>query len=76
MRDDDIDRSDLPEISPKRFAKALVRKGLKPVPQKVLLTLRIDSEVLAWFRERGRGYQTQMNTILKAYKEALEKHSV
>lgn len=65
-----IDLSDIPEVSPERFARAIVRRGLKPVNRKAQVTLRIDSEVIDWFRARGRGYQTRINLILKAYKEA------
>ncbi len=73
MRDEDIDFSDLPEIPPERFAQSLVRKGLKPVTRKSQITLRIDADVLEWFRAKGSGYQSQMNAILRAYKEAHEK---
>ncbi len=72
MADEDIDFSDIPEIPPERFAKALVRKGLKPVQRKAQLTLRLDADVLEWFRAQGRGYQTRINSILRAYKEAQE----
>ena len=65
-----IDLSDIPEVSPEQFARAIVRRGLKPVRRKAQVTLRVDSEVIDWFRARGRGYQTQINSILKAYKEA------
>lgn len=70
MRDEDIDISDLPEVPPERFAQALVRKGLKPVLRKSQITLRVDADVLEWFRAKGAGYQSQMNAILRAYKEA------
>jgi uncharacterized protein (DUF4415 family) len=70
MKDRDIDRSDIPEMSPEMFARGLVRKGLRPVLRKEQLTLRIDSDVLSWFRSQGEGYQTRINAILKAYKEA------
>lgn len=73
MRDEDIDFSDIPEMTPEMFARAIVRKGLKPVTRKSQITLRIDSEVLDWFRARGSGYQSQMNAVLRAYKEAHEK---
>jgi BrnA antitoxin of type II toxin-antitoxin system len=36
-------------------------------------TLRIDSDILEWFRAQGAEYQSQMNAILRAYKEAHEK---
>ena len=73
MRDEDIDLSDIPEIPPERFAQAIVRKGLKPVLRKSQITLRIDADVLEWFRARGSRYQSQMNAVLRAYKEAHEK---
>ena len=73
MTDEDIDFSDIPEISPEKFAQAILRKGLKPVARKSQITLRIDSEVLDWFRAKGTGYQSQMNAVLRAYKEAHEK---
>ncbi len=56
MTDDDIDFSDIPRVSAEMFAKGMVRKGLKPVVKKQQLTLRIDSDVVAWFKAQGRGY--------------------
>ena len=37
---------------------------------KQLVTLRLDADVLAYFRKHGRRYQTQMNAVLRAYMEA------
>jgi uncharacterized protein (DUF4415 family) len=62
----------IPPLTPEMFAKAIVRKGLKPVTRKAQITLRVDAEVLEWFKRQGKGYQTQINAILKAYKEAQE----
>jgi uncharacterized protein (DUF4415 family) len=59
-----------PEWTPEMFARAVARKGLKPVPKKALLSLRIDSDVIAWFRKQGAGYQTRMNALLRAFMEA------
>ena len=70
MQDNQIDFSDNPEVTPEMFAKAIVRKGLKPVVQKSQITLRIDEDVLTWFKKQGTGYQTRINSLLKAYKEA------
>ena len=70
MTDEDIDLSDCPEITPEMFAKAVVRRGLKPVPNKTQVTLRLDQDVLDWFKAQGRGYQTQINALLRAYMEA------
>ena len=70
MDDADIDLSDCPEITPDLFARAIVRRGLPATPTKAQVTLRIDSDVLAWFKSQGRGYQTQINPLLRAYMEA------
>lgn len=73
MEDEAIDYSDVPPLSPEMFAQALVQKGLKPAPGKAQITLRLDKDVLEWFRHQGAGYQTRINAILKAYKEAHEQ---
>jgi uncharacterized protein (DUF4415 family) len=70
LKDKDIDLSDVPEVSPEMFARAIVRHGLKPVSRKAQLTLRLDSDVLDWFRKQGQGYQTKINALLKAYMDA------
>lgn len=70
LEDNDIDFSDSPEVPPKMFARALVRRGLKPVSRKEQLTLRVDSDVLDWFRRQGQGYQTKINALLRAYMDA------
>jgi uncharacterized protein (DUF4415 family) len=71
MEDEDIDLSDCPEITPEQFAKAVVRRdGLQSPKNKAQVTLRIDSDVLDWFKLQGRGYQTQINSLLRAYMEA------
>ncbi len=61
---------DAPEWTPAMFARAVARKGLKPVPKKVLLSLRIDADVIDWFKAQGAGYQSRMNALLRAYMEA------
>ena len=70
MRDEDIDLSDAPEITPQMFAQAVVRRGVKSRPKKQQITLRLDGDVLHWFRSQGRGYQTKINDLLRAYMEA------
>jgi len=70
MPNGEIDLSGLPEIPPEKFAQALVRKGLQPVLRKAQITLRIDADVLEWFRGRGAGYQSRINAVLRAYKQA------
>lgn len=65
MRDEDIDFSDIPEQGPEFFAKAI----LWPGPKKQI-TLRLDPDVLKFFRKQGRGYQTTINAVLRKYMEA------
>jgi uncharacterized protein (DUF4415 family) len=70
ITDEEIDLSDCPEITPEKFSKAVVRQGLPVAKNKAQVTLRIDSDVLEWFKSHGRGYQTQINSLLRAYMEA------
>ncbi|NOQ64873.1 MAG: hypothetical protein GQ582_10210 [Methyloprofundus sp.] len=70
MEDKDINLSELSELSAEQFANAVVRKGLKPVQKKTQITLRLDTDVLNWFKAQGQGYQTNINALLKAYKDA------
>jgi uncharacterized protein (DUF4415 family) len=73
MTDDQIDLSDAPELTPEMFARAVVRRGLKPAPRKAQVTLRVDDDVLHWFKSQGRGYQTKINALLRAYMEANQR---
>ncbi|MSQ72683.1 MAG: hypothetical protein EXR27_15550 [Betaproteobacteria bacterium] len=70
MKDSEIDYSESPELSPKAFARTVVRQGLATVVPKAQLTLRLDADVLNWFRAQGRGYQTRINALLRAYRDA------
>jgi len=70
MTDDDIDTSDIPAVTPEMFAKAVVKRGLKAKASKAQLTIRVDRDVLTWFKSHGPGYQTQINALLRAYMEA------
>lgn len=68
MADEEIDFTDLPEVTAEMFARAVVKRGLKP-RHKTQLTLRLDSDVVEWFKQQGHGYQTRMNALLRAYME-------
>ncbi len=70
MKDEDIDFTDIPRLTPEMFAKGVVRKGFTPIPRKHQITLRLDDDVLSFFREFGQGYQTKINQLLRAYMEA------
>ncbi len=69
MKDEDIDFSDIPEVPPEMFARGIVRRGLKPVKRKKQLTLRVDGDVVEWYQRQGPGYQTRINSLLRAYME-------
>lgn len=65
-RDDEIDFSDIPEQGKAFFKQAVLR-----LPQpKTAVTIRLDRPVLQWFKAQGRGYQTRINALLRAYMEA------
>jgi hypothetical protein len=46
---------------------------LKKARTKIVTTIRLDADVLEWFRAMGAGYQTRINAVLRAYKAAYEK---
>ena len=56
-----IDFSDAPERT--RPSRVVVGRFYRPVKQ--LVSLRVDADVLAWFRSRGKKYQTYMNEVLR-----------
>ena len=64
--DEGIDFSDIPPLTPAFRAKATLRMPAKKEP----VTLRLDHDVLAWFRTLGRGYQTRINAVLRSYVQA------
>ena len=70
MTNEQIDLTETPEVSAEMFARAIVRRGLKIIPRKTQLTLRVDSDVLEWYKKQGAGYQTKINALLRAYMEA------
>jgi len=57
-------------ITPEEFGRAMAAKGVSVAPKKTLLSLRIDSDVIEWFRGQGAGYQSRINALLRAYMEA------
>ncbi|MCL4688476.1 MAG: BrnA antitoxin family protein [Burkholderiales bacterium] len=59
-----------PEADVKHIVRGIVRQGLKPVSPKASISLRLDADVLEWFKSKGPGYQTRINAVLKAFKDA------
>jgi uncharacterized protein (DUF4415 family) len=68
LRDEDIDLSDMPEITD--WTGAVRGKFYRPVKQQ--LTLRLDADVIHWFKthpQGSEGYQTRINRALRRYVE-------
>ncbi len=73
MRDEDIDLSDIPELTEEQWATAF-RPGLSR-PIKLPVTIRLDADVVAWFKDHadGKPYQTEINRVLRQYVAKAEK---
>ena len=51
--------------------KTAVQQAVLRMPKsKQMVSIRLDDEVLAWFKKQGKGYQTKINEILKMYMRA------
>ena len=48
----------------------MAHQGLPIPPRKTQIALRVDGDVLAWFKAQGKGYQSRINALLRAYMEA------
>ncbi|MDE1146428.1 MAG: BrnA antitoxin family protein [Azospirillaceae bacterium] len=64
--DSPIDTSDAPEVTDWSGAK----RGMFYRPVKTALSLRLDADVVDWFRRQGDGYQTRINAALREYIQA------
>jgi len=71
LSDEEIDYSEIPELGDDFFKNAVLR-----MPEsKAIVTIRLDRDVLDWFKKQGRGYQTRINTLLKTYMKAQQRLS-
>ena len=71
LKDQEIDYSEIPELGDDFFKSAVLRM---PEP-KALVTLRLDRDVLEWFKKQGPRYQTRINALLRAYVEAKKRQA-
>lgn len=72
LTDEDIaaairDDPDTFEAEPEWFEHVLM---LRPARPKERITVRLDADMLDWFRIQGKGYQTRINAVLRAYYES------
>lgn len=72
MADDEIDTSDIPPLDDEFFAKGELRMP----KSKPMISIRIDADVLEWFKAQGAGYQTRMNAVLRLYMLSQTEHRV
>lgn len=76
MTDEQIDTADVPEATAEAWMQAR-RPGLyRPIKQPV--TLRLDADIVTWFKEhaQGRGYQTDINRVLRRYVTSTEATTI
>jgi uncharacterized protein (DUF4415 family) len=60
-----IDTSDIPELDASFWEKAQL---VQPITKQAI-SLRVDRDVLDWFKSQGKGYQSLMNAVLRSYVE-------
>ena len=65
IKGEDIDTLEIPELEEAFFKEAAWR-----LPGKQPVTIRIDTDVLEWFKSQGKGYQTRINQLLRRYMKA------
>jgi len=65
MKDSEIDYTDIPPLEKDFFKKAVLWPGTKKQ-----ITLRLDPDVVDFFKKKGRGYQSMINAVLRKYVEA------
>ena len=68
--DETVASPEHPETAVKHIVRGIVRRGLAPLPSKASISLRVDQDVLEWFKAQGAGYQTRINTVLRAFRDA------
>ena len=63
LSDKDIDYSDIPETDEEFWNDAQIIFPTK----KTHLSIRLDDDIISWFKQFGRGYQTKINAVLRSY---------
>ena len=77
LPDDQIDTSDIPELTEEQWRSRTTYVGLFPMHRtKKSVTIRLDSDVVKWFKSQGKGWQTKMNWVLRLYYASHRKTGV
>lgn len=66
MPDEEVDTTEIPPLTKAFFQQATLRLPTR----KETITMRVDADVLNWFKREGKGYQSRMNAVLKMFVEA------
>lgn len=69
LTDDEIDTSDIPPLGDEFWKNA---KVVFP-KQKQAISIRLDDDILEWFKAQGKGYQSRINAVLRSFMEASAK---
>ena len=75
MSEKEIERTSPPELKdlPADFWK---EARVTSPPPKAAISIRLDQDVLEWFRSQGPGYQTRMNAVLRSYMLAKDNEGI
>lgn len=77
MTDADIERAVADDPDTMMLDDEFFANAKWVIPQnKKMVALRLDQDVLDWFRKDGKGYQTRINAVLRAFVQAQGKNSV
>ena len=76
MPDREIDTSDIPEMTDEDWNRGPVYVGLMYRPGKRSVTIRLDADLVKWFKAQGKGWQTKMNWVLRLYFATHRKQGV
>ena len=63
IKDEDIDYSDIPPLPDEFWENCTVRMPAGKTP----ISIRLDDDIVAWFKAQGKGYQTHINAVLRSF---------
>lgn len=66
LKDEEIDYSDIPPLPDEFWENATIHMPAAKVP----LSIRMDEDIVEWFKAQGKGYQSRMNAVLRSYVES------
>ena len=69
IRDEDIDYSDIPQLTDEELARFVPARMVRKVP----VNVRLDGRVVQWLRSKGKGHLTRVNDILVRVMEAEQR---